>query len=78
MSFMFCRCSSLRKLDLSSFDTSSVSSMVAMFKDCISLEYLDISSFTIREDTDKHLIFDGCRPLKYSRFCYLIIMKSYL
>ena len=44
MSGMFSGCSSLASLDLSSLDTSSVTSMSSMFYGCSSLASLDLSS----------------------------------
>ena len=58
MSSMFRGCSSLTSLDLSSFDTSSVTDMSAMFSGCSSLASLDLSSF----DTSKVHYMSDCGP----------------
>ena len=42
---MFEKCTSLKSLYLSNFDTSSVKSFGQMFYGCTSLKYLDISNF---------------------------------
>ena len=45
MAYIFEKYSSLRSLDLSNFDTSSVTRMRGMFYECSSLRYLIISNF---------------------------------
>ena len=45
MSYMFYECTSLESLDLSNFDTSSVTNMAFMFYRCSSLKSLDLSKF---------------------------------
>ena len=49
MSYMFVECSSLKAVDLSSFDTSNVMSFKSMFDECEALTSLDLSTF----DTNK-------------------------
>ena len=41
MSYMFCNCSSLKEIDLSSFNTNQVTDMSSMFEGCSSLEKLN-------------------------------------
>ena len=71
---MFSGCSSLASLDLSSFDTSSVTDMRGMFNDCSSLASLDLSSFDTSKvrymcdyssDSDRPSegMFEGCSKL---------------
>ena len=71
---MFYGCSSLASLDLSSFDTSSVTDMRGMFNDCSSLASLDLSSFDTSKvrymcdyssDSDRPSegMFEGCSKL---------------
>ena len=60
---MFYGCSSLASLDLSSFDTSSVTDMVGMFEGCSSLSSLDLSSFDTSGVTDMGGMFYGCSSL---------------
>ena len=45
MSFMFNLCSSLKKVEFISLETSQVINMLAMFQECNELEYLDLSDF---------------------------------
>ena len=47
MNSMFNGCTSLTKLDLSSWDTSNVTNMSGMFKDCTNLTSLNISNFSV-------------------------------
>ena len=42
---MFYNCSSLVNLDLSNFDTSSLTTMGCMFRNCSKLTSLDLSNF---------------------------------
>ena len=44
-SYMFCNMEALKKVDLSRFDTSSVTNMWGMFLTCESLTKLDLSKF---------------------------------
>ena len=60
---MFEGCSSLVALDLSSFDTSSVTYMSSMFRGCSSLAALDLSSFDTSSVTDMLSMFEGCSSL---------------
>ena len=63
MSNMFCMCSSLTSLDLSSFNTSRVTKTVAMFQSCEKLETVDVSSFDISKVTDMGQMFNYCPKL---------------
>ncbi|PDD47115.1 hypothetical protein A4P37_14465, partial [Listeria monocytogenes] len=45
MQAMFYDCTGLEELDVSNFDTSSVTNMAYMFQNCTSLEELDLSNF---------------------------------
>ena len=60
---MFRGCGKLASLDLSSFDTSGVTSMFEMFKDCQSLTSLDLSSFDTSKAADMSGMFSGCSSL---------------
>ncbi|MDE6700104.1 MAG: DUF285 domain-containing protein, partial [Acetatifactor sp.] len=51
-SYMFCHCSNLRSVDLSGFDTSSVTDMRAMFYDCSWLTSVDLSSLDTHNVTE--------------------------
>ena len=60
---MFCGCESLTSLDLSGFDTSSVTNMHEMFGICSSLTSLDLSSFDTSSVTYMAFMFYGCSSL---------------
>ena len=47
MSGMFSRCSSLKELNLSNFNTNNVTNMRYMFYECSSLKELNLSNFNI-------------------------------
>ena len=52
MSYMFYNCSSLKELNLSSFNTNQVTNMYGMFSNCSSLKVLDLLSFNTNQETD--------------------------
>ena len=60
---VFYRCSSLRSLDLSNFNTSNVTNMGNMFDGCSSLTNLDLSSFNTSNVTKMSNMFYGCSSL---------------
>ena len=67
MTSMFCAfdgCSSLKSLDLSSFNTSKVANMYGMFLGCSSLKSLDMSEFNTSNVTDMSKMFRGCSSLE--------------
>ena len=61
--FMFYRCSSLRSLDLSHFNTANVENMQGMFELCLSMTQLDLSSFNTSKVTDMRSMFYNCNNL---------------
>ena len=61
--FMFSGCLSLTSLDLSSFDTSKVTTMGCMFEGCKSLTSLDLSNFDTSSVTNMSKMFYGCNSL---------------
>jgi LPXTG-motif cell wall-anchored protein len=61
---MFNNCQSLESLDLSSFDTSKVTSMNQMFCYCYKLATLKVSSFDTSNVTDMAFMFFDCQSLK--------------
>ncbi len=63
MAYMFMGCRSLEALDLSSFDTSNVTSFAEMFSGCSSLTQLDLSGFNTSNVTDMVGMFQGCASL---------------
>ena len=63
MSNMFSWCTSLKELDLSSFNTSKVTDMSYMFDNCSSLTKLNLSNFDNSQVTDMSNMFLDCRSL---------------
>ena len=65
MQEMFKGCSSLKLLNLSSFDTSNVKSMVYMFDGCTLLQTIYVSdTFVTTSLTGTSSLFTGCQSLK--------------
>ena len=64
MQNMFMSCSSLRILDLSSFNTSNVTNMAYMFGYCYSLQSIDLSSFNTSKVTNMANMFTNCTSLQ--------------
>ncbi len=56
-------CTNLTEIDLSGFDTSTVTSMGCMFKDCSSLTGLDVSGFDTGNVTSMSYMFENCSSL---------------
>ena len=54
----------LKKIDLTGFDTSKVTSMNEMFKGCVSLEELDLTGFDTSKVTSMNNMFEGCASLE--------------
>jgi surface protein len=61
---MFRDCSSLKSIDLSSFNTTNVNDMESMFRKCKSLKSLDLSSFDTTNVSNMILMFSYCSSLK--------------
>ena len=55
---------SLRKLDISSFDTFDSQSFKEMFSGCMSLESIDLSNFATDNSTDMSGMFASCASLQ--------------
>ena len=62
-SFMFFKCSSLKSINLSSFDASKITKMVCMFSYCSSLTSIDLSSFNTNNVIDMSNMFSYCSSL---------------
>ena len=62
---MFDSCNALISLNLSSFNTSSVSTMAYMFENCELLKFLNLSNFDISNVSDVNYMFYNCRNLQY-------------
>jgi len=65
---MFSGCSSLVSVDLSSFDTSSVTNAYGVFYSCSSLKWLDLSSFDMSAAREMNSFFYGCTSLQEVKF----------
>ena len=63
MSFMFCDCEKLEKIDVGDFVTGKVESMSSMFRGCKSLKQLDLSCFNTSNVTWMSEMFSGCQSL---------------
>ena len=57
---MFYRCSSLKELNLSNFNTNNVTYMYLMFYGCSSLKELNLSNFNTNNVTNMIGMFDRC------------------
>jgi surface protein len=62
---MFYNCKNLKTLDISSFDTSSVSSLQYMFSGCENLVSLDLSNFNLSSAQRINNMFSNCKSLVY-------------
>ena len=60
----FYGCESLRSIDLSGLDTSSVTSMYRMFEGCSSLASLDLSGLDTSKVNGMNSMFNGCSCLR--------------
>ncbi len=63
-SYMFSQCTNLTSIDLSGFDTGTVTNMWAMFSNCHSLKNLDVSGFHTENVTNMCAMFGSCRSLE--------------
>lgn len=61
--YLFQACSNLTTLDVSGWDTSSVTDMYGMFFDCSSLTTLDVSGWDTGNVTRMCFMFSGCSNL---------------
>jgi surface protein len=65
-SWMFFHCYSLTSLEFpSTFNTSNIVKMYAMFSHCMSLIYLNLTIFDTTKVTDMSYMFNNCKKLKY-------------
>lgn len=60
---MFINCAKLKKLDLSKWNISSVTTMDKMFESCKSLKYLDLSNWEFGEIRTAYRVFLECKEL---------------
>ena len=66
--YMFLSCTSIKSIDLSSFDTSEVTNMSYMFSRCFNLEELNINNLITKNVTDMNHMFNKCKSLKEIKF----------
>ncbi|MBR4047591.1 MAG: BspA family leucine-rich repeat surface protein, partial [Bacteroides sp.] len=52
-------CKAMTSIDLSKFNTASVTTMESMFYGCSKLESLDLSNFTFKAETNYESMFAG-------------------
>ena len=64
MSCLFSNCTSLKEIDLESFDTSNVTDMSYMFYNCSSLKKINLSSLNTSEVINMSFMFYNCSLLK--------------
>ena len=63
MSYMFCDCDTLTKIDLSNFDSQNITNMNCMFTGCHSLTNIDLSNFNTQNVIQIGGLFWGCKSL---------------
>ncbi|MCI6857657.1 MAG: BspA family leucine-rich repeat surface protein, partial [Bacteroidales bacterium] len=63
MAYMFCSCSSLKSLDLSSLNTSNVLYLDNMFNDCSALQSINLTNINTEKVTTLNGMFFGCSSL---------------
>ena len=61
---MFCNCSKLETLDVSSFNTENVTTMGGMFSHCSSLRSLNLTGFNTANVTEMSSMFKNCSSLR--------------
>ena len=64
MSYMFCKCISLKELNLSSFNSNLVNNMSCMFNNCSLLKELDLSAVNTDKVINMSGMFGSCTSLK--------------
>ena len=77
MSYMFCDCSSLKEINLSSFNTNQVTNMSFMFDGCSSLKEINLTSFNTNQVTDMWRMFYNCSSLQEINSYDKKIMKQF-
>ena len=60
---LFENCTSLRNIDLKSFNTNNLKYMDFMFNGCENLEYLDLTNFNLENVQDMTYTFQNCNNL---------------
>ena len=70
-SYMFYKCSSISEIDLSLFDTESVTNMECMFAFCSNLKYIDLSYLDTKNVKNMDKMFFLCLNLEKIKLSYL-------
>ena len=60
---MFWKCSNLKNIDVTNFDTSKITTMGWMFCECNKITNIDISGFDTRNVDEMNYMFNGCTSL---------------
>ena len=63
-SYMFYRCSNIRSIDFSSFNSKNVTNMSYMFCECVNLENCNLSCFNNKNVTNLRAMFYNCNNLE--------------
>lgn len=63
LSYMFCRCTSIKTLDISSWSVSNVVNFTCMFMDCVKLSSLDLSGWDVGNMAGAYKMFFNCCSL---------------
>ena len=64
MQYLFAECYSLKSINFSNWDTSSLENVESMFYSCSSLEYVDLSGFNTPSLINMDSMFFDCISLK--------------
>ena len=62
-SYLFYKCSSLKSINLSSFKTTNIKSMISMFEYCHSLDSINLVSYNTSNVKNMSYMFKGCSSL---------------
>ena len=73
--FMFCNAKDIISVNLSDFDTSTVTNMTHMFFNCNKLTSIDVSTFNTQLVTDMKNMFEQCSSLESLDLRNLIHLK---
>ena len=63
MSYMFCRCVSLRSLDISGFNAPQAKDLTSMFEACLRLRRIEGRSFSYSKEAESAGMYKDCRSL---------------
>ena len=63
LSFLFCQCKNLIRIDFSKFNSKNITSMYCLFCFCVNLTNVNFSNFNTEKVTDMSWIFMNCYSL---------------